>query len=151
MGFKQNHYDECIFVKDNVIVLLYVDDLLIISPGLKEIHWLESELKLKYHEVESTRASILLTILLFTSLLIKSDIYLLTSRSSIRIFFFVWVMGDLPLSDDRAVLLSSASMPSCQLLLSAPIYGHHAYGDNIGLVRIHVILRSRSIFFIQSE
>jgi len=53
MGFKQNPYDEYVFVKGNVIVSLYVDDLLIISPGLKEIHWLESELKLKYHEVES--------------------------------------------------------------------------------------------------
>jgi len=54
MGFKQNPYDECVFVKGNVIVLLYVDELLIISLGLKNIHWLESELKLKYHAVEST-------------------------------------------------------------------------------------------------
>jgi len=53
MGFRQNSFDECVFMKRNMIVLLYVDDILVTSPSLGEIHWLEAELKAKYGDVES--------------------------------------------------------------------------------------------------
>jgi len=56
MGFRQNPLDECVFMKRDMIVLLYVDDILVISPSLEEIHWLEAELKAKYGDVESVCA-----------------------------------------------------------------------------------------------
>ena len=68
-------------------------------------------------------------------LLIKSDIYLLTSFFNTRILF-VWVICP----TTELFSCRQHRYTSCQLLLSAPAYGHHAYGDNIGLLHIHVIL-----------
>jgi len=56
IGFRQNPFDECVFMKRDMIVLLYVDDILVMSPSLEEIHWLEAELKAKYGDVESVYA-----------------------------------------------------------------------------------------------
>jgi len=53
IGFRHNPFDECVFMKRDMIVLLYVDDILVMSPSLEEIHWLEAELKAKYGDVES--------------------------------------------------------------------------------------------------
>ncbi len=55
IGFTQNPFDECVFtIKNNLIVILYVDDLLASSVNLDEIRWLESKLKSRYDEVDST-------------------------------------------------------------------------------------------------
>ena len=44
------------FHEDGYDCLLYIDDILVISPSLEEIHWLEAELKAKYGDVESVYA-----------------------------------------------------------------------------------------------
>ena len=36
-GWKQSDIDSCLFMKDNVILILYVDDAVLISPDLSRI------------------------------------------------------------------------------------------------------------------
>jgi len=47
------------------------------------------------------------------------------------------IRSDLP--DDRAVLppIVNIDAPAVNFFFSAPEYGHHAYGNNIGLMHIH--------------
>ena len=44
-GFNRSHSDYCIYIKDSVIVALYVDDILIVSDDLTEINKVKDLLK----------------------------------------------------------------------------------------------------------
>ncbi len=53
-GFKVNTYDQCVFKKGSTILLVYVDDILVIAKGKKEIDKVKKFLVNEFQEVSGS-------------------------------------------------------------------------------------------------
>ena len=78
--------------------------------------------------------------------LIKSDIYLLTLFFNTRILL-LWVICP----TTELFSCRQHRCTRCQHLPSAPAYGHHACGDDKGLIHIDVILLQIQRMYIESR
>jgi hypothetical protein len=61
-GFKQCPSDECVFVKkedgkDPIVVILYVDDILIMSKRAEDRNWVRDILEQQYQKITVTEGT----------------------------------------------------------------------------------------------